>query len=63
MSNKDHEYAIVAVVAPINDRRYSSAEEAKTDALARARETGHDYTVIKVVGTALCHKTAAWEPA
>ena len=53
-------YAIVAQIAEVGDRRYSSEEEARIDALERAEQTGYSYTVIKVCGTAVCHKKAEW---
>lgn len=54
-------YAIVAQIAEVGDRRYSSEEEARIDALERAEQTGYSYTVIKVCGTAVCHKKAEWK--
>ena len=54
-------YVIVAIVHSVNDRQYVSEEEARIDALERAEQTGYSYHVIKVCGTAVCHKNAVWE--
>lgn len=56
-------YAIVAALAEVADRRYASAEEARIDALERSESTGHSYIVVKVCGTAVCHKEAEWKGA
>lgn len=53
-------YAIVATLAEVADRRYASAEEARIDAMERAEQTGHNYKVVRVCGTAVCHKMAEW---
>lgn len=53
-------YAIVAALAEVADRRYASEEEARIDALERSESTGHRYIVVKVCGTAVCHKKAEW---
>ena len=31
------------------------------DALERAEQTGHSYKVVRVCGTAVCHKKAEWK--
>jgi len=56
-------YAIVATLAEVADRRYASAEEARIDAMERAEQTGHSYKVVRVCGTAVCHKKAEWKGA
>ena len=53
-------YVIVAIVHSVNDRQYVSEEEARIDAMDRAEQTGHSYKVVKVCGTAVCHKKAEW---
>ena len=56
-------YVIVAIVHSVNDRQYVSEEEARIDAMERAEQTGHSYKVVKVCGTAVCHKKAEWKVA
>jgi hypothetical protein len=51
-------YVIVAIVHSVGDRQYVSEEEARIDAMERAEQTGHSYKVMKVCGTAVCHKKA-----
>ena len=51
-------YVIVAIVNSVGDRQYVSEEEARIDAMERAEQTGHSYKVVKVCGTAVCHKKA-----
>ena len=53
-------YVIVAIVNSVGDRQYVSEEEARIDAMERAEQTGHSYKVVKVCGTAVCHKKAEW---
>ena len=54
-------YAIVAIVNSVGDRQYVSEEEARIDAMERAEQTGHSYKVVRVCGTAVCHKKAEWK--
>lgn len=54
-------YVIVAIVHSVSDRQYVSEEEARIDALERAEQTGHNYKVVRVCGTAVCHKKAEWK--
>ena len=56
-------YVIVAIVHSVGDRQYVSEEEARIDAMERAEQTGHSYKVVKVCGTAVCHKKAEWRGA
>ena len=56
-------YVIVAIVHSVNDRQYVSEEEARIDAMERAEQTGHSYNVVRVCGTAVCHKKAEWRGA
>ena len=56
-------YVIVAIVNSVGDRQYVSEEEARIDAMERAEQTGHSYKVVKVCGTAVCHKKAEWKSA
>ena len=56
-------YVIVAIVHSVNDRQYVSEEEARIDAMALAETSGYTYQVIKVCGTAVCHKKAEWKGA
>ena len=53
-------FAIVAIVSPVDDRRYSLAEEAKQEALRLSKEKGYTYTVVQVLGEARCHKSSEW---
>ena len=54
-------FVIVAIVHSVNDRQYVSEEEARIDAMERAEQTGHSYKVVRVCGTAVCHKKAEWK--
>lgn len=54
-------YAIVFIVHPVNDRQYATEADAIEDAMALAEQTGHSYKVVKVCGTAVCHKKAEWK--
>ena len=54
-------YVIVAIVNSVGDRQYVSEEEARIDAMERAEQTGHSYKVVRVCGTAVCHKKAEWK--
>ena len=56
-------YVIVAIVNSVNDRQYVSEEEARIDAIERAEQTGHSYKVVRVCGSAVCHKKAEWKGA
>ena len=56
-------YVIVAIVNSVGDRQYVSEEAARIDAMERAEQTGHSYKVVKVCGTAACHKKAEWKGA
>ena len=51
-------YVIVAIVHSVNDRQYATEADAIEDAMERAEQTGHSYKVVKVCGTAVCHKKA-----
>ncbi|MFD1709832.1 hypothetical protein ACFSF0_04390 [Ottowia flava] len=53
-------FAIVAIVSPVDGRRYSLAEEAKQEALRLSEEKGYSYTVVQVLGEAKCHKSSEW---
>ena len=53
-------FAIVAIGSPVDDRRYSLAEEAKQEALRLSEEKGYTYTVVQVLGEARCHKSSEW---
>ena len=54
-------YAIVAIVHSVNDRQYATEADAIEDAMALAESSGYTYQVIKVCGTAVCHKKAEWK--
>ena len=54
-------YVIVAIVHAVNDRQYSTEADAIEDAMELAEQTGHSYKVVKVCGTAVCHKMAEWK--
>ena len=54
-------YVVVAIVHSVHDRQYVSEEEARIDAMERAEQTGHSYKVVRVCGTAVCHKKAEWK--
>ena len=54
-------YAIVFIVHPVNGRQYATEADAIEDAMALAEQTGHSYKVVKVCGTAVCHKKAEWK--
>ena len=56
-------FVIVAIVHSVNDRQYVSEEEARIDAMERAEGSGYTYHVVKVCGTAVCHKKAEWKGA
>ena len=53
-------YAIVAIVHSVNGRQYATEADAIEDAMALAESSGYTYHVIKVCGTAVCHKKAEW---
>lgn len=53
-------YAIVFIVHPVNGRQYATEADAIEDAMALAESSGYTYQVIKVCGTAVCHKKAEW---
>ena len=61
-TNKEHEYAIVTNVPEVGARRFSSEAEAKAVALETAERTGGSFTVVKVIGTAVCLKSSEWRP-
>ncbi len=44
-----------------NDRQYATEADAIEDAMALAESSGYTYQVIKVCGTAVCHKKAEWK--
>ena len=56
-------YVIVSIVHPVNDRQYATEADAIKDAMALAESSGYTYHVIKVCGTAVCHKQAEWKGA
>lgn len=56
-------FLIVAHLVPVNDRQYATEADAIEDAMALAESSGYTYQVIKVCGTAVCHKKAEWKGA
>ena len=54
-------YVIVAIVHSVSDRQYATEGDAIEDAMERAEQTGHSYKVVRVCGTAVCHKKAEWK--
>ena len=56
-------YVIVAIVNSVGDRQYATEADAIEDAMALAESSGYTYQVIKVCGTAVCHKKAEWKGA
>ena len=54
-------YVIVSIVHPVNDRQYATEADAIEDAMALAEKNGYTYHVVKVCGTAVCHKKAEWK--
>lgn len=56
-------FVIVAIVHSVSDRQYATEADAIDDAMERAEQTGHSYKVVKVCGTAVCHKKAEWKGA
>ena len=54
-------FVIVAIVHSVNDRQYATEADAIEDAMALAETSGYTYQVIKVCGTAVCHKKAEWK--
>ena len=56
-------FLIVAHLVPVNERQYATEADAIEDAMERAEQTGHSYKVVKVCGTAVCHKKAEWKGA
>ena len=53
-------YVIVAIVNSVGDRQYATEADAIEDAMAFAESSGYTYQVIKICGTAVCHKKAEW---
>lgn len=53
-------FVIVAIVHSVNDRQYATEADAIADAMALAESSGYTYQVIKICGTAVCHKKAEW---
>ncbi len=53
-------FLIVAHKVPVNERQYATEADAIEDAMALAESSGYTYHVIKVCGTAVCHKKAEW---
>ena len=51
-------FVIVSYKEPVNGRQYATEADAIEDAMALAESSGYTYHVIKVCGTAVCHKTA-----
>ncbi len=56
-------YVIVAIVHSVGDRQYATEADAIEDAMALAESSGYTYQVIKICGTAVCHKKAEWKGA
>ena len=56
-------FVIVAIVHSVGDRQYATEADAIEDAMALAESSGYTYQVIKVCGTAVCHKKAEWKGA
>ena len=56
-------YVIVAIVNSVGDRQYATEADAIEDAMALAEGSGYTYHVVKVCGSAVCHKTAEWKGA
>lgn len=54
-------FVIVAHLVPVNDRQYATEADAIEDAIALAESSGYTYHVIKICGTAVCHKKAEWK--
>ena len=54
-------FLIVSYKEPVNGRQYATEADAIEDAMERAEQTGHSYKVVKVCGTAVCHKKAEWK--
>ncbi len=54
-------FLIVAHKVPVNDRQYATEADAIEDAMALAEGSGYTYHVVKVCGTAVCHKKAEWK--
>ena len=51
-------FLIVSYKEPVNGRQYATEADAIDDAMALAESSGYTYHVIKVCGTAVCHKKA-----
>lgn len=56
-------YVIVPIVHSVGDRQYATEADAIEDAMALAESSGYRYQVIKICGTAVCHKKAEWKGA
>ena len=56
-------FLIVAHKVPVNDRQYATEADAIKDAMALAEGSGYTYHVVKVCGSAVCHKKAEWKGA
>lgn len=54
-------FLIVAHKVPANERQYATEADAIEDAMALSESSGYTYHVIKVCGTAVCHKKAEWK--
>ena len=54
-------FLIVSYKEPVNGRQYATEADAIEDAMALAESSGYTYHVIKVCGTAVCHKKAEWK--
>lgn len=54
-------FLIVAHKVPVNDRQYATKDDAIDYAMALAEKNGYTYHVVKVCGTAVCHKKAEWK--
>ena len=54
-------FLIVSYKVPVNGRQYATEADAIEDAMELAEQTGHSYKVVKVCGTAVCHKMAEWK--
>ena len=54
-------FLIVSYKEPVNGRQYATEADAIEGAMELAESSGYTYHVIKVFGTAVCHKKAEWK--
>ena len=54
-------FLIVAHLVPVNERQYATEADAIEDAMELAESSGNTHRVVKVCGTAVCHKKAEWK--